>query len=107
MSTVTPQALGALIKRTGVRKSASKRGNSYNYHTEGYQLTRQYGGRYTLNYYARLQMALPSDQERESFNARREQALSLIGKALADKGISHELRDGTLWISLESEMAVA
>lgn len=106
-TTITPQALGSLIKRTGIKKSADKKGNFYNYHTEGYQLTRQYGGRYTLDYYARLQMARPSDYEREAFQARRDEAFRLVFEALTAKGISHEFRDGTLWIDLTREMAVA
>lgn len=107
MATITPQALGSLIKRTGIKKSADKKGNFYNYHTEGYSLVRQHGQRYTVNYYSRLQMARPSEQERESFQARRDAAFCLIFQALSAKGISHEFRDGTLWIDLAQEMAVA
>jgi hypothetical protein len=103
----TPQALGALIKRTGVLKSADRKGNFYNYHTEGYTLTRQYGGRYTVEYYRRLELARPTEQERERFQARRDEAFRLIFQALSAKGIHHEFRDGTLWIDLEKEMAVA
>lgn len=99
----TPQALGALIKRTGVLKSANKKGNFYNYHTEGYTLTRQYGGRYTVEYYRRLELARPSEQAEERFQARRDEAFRLITEALSAKGISHEFTDGTLWINLQAQ----
>ena len=106
-TTITPQALGSLIKRTGVKKSIDKKGNFYNYHTEGYRLTRQYGSDYTVEYYRRLEMARPTEQDQERFQARREEAFRLIAEALTAKGISHEFTDGTLWVSLELEGAVA
>lgn len=97
-----PQTLGALIKRTGVMKSENRKGNFYNYNTEGYSLTRQYGNRYTVNYYQRLTLGSMSDSQRESFNERRENGLALITQALEDKGIK-VTRDGdTLWIELEN-----
>lgn len=98
--TVTPQALGSLIKRTGVLKSADRKGNSYNYHTEGYTLTRQHGNRYTVDYYPRLQLALRSESQEQAFQARRQQALDTIVQALTAKGISCELQGSTLWIEL-------
>ena len=100
--TTTPQALGSLIKRTGVMKSADRKGNSYNYHTEGYTLTRQYGKKYTVDYYPRLQLARNSEAQELAFQARREEALATIAQALTAKGISCELKGRTLWIELEA-----
>lgn len=100
--TITPQALGSLIKRTGVMKSADRKGNSYNYHTEGYTLTRQYGNRYTLDYYPRLQLARSEAQEL-AFLDRRAVALATISKALGSKGITFYIKDNTIWIDLGAE----
>jgi hypothetical protein len=101
--TVTPQALGSLIKRTGIMKSADRKGNSYNYHTEGYTLTRQYGKKYTLHYYPRLQLARPSEAQEQAFATRRAEAYEKITQALASKGIKFSIENGTLWIELEAE----
>ena len=103
MNTITPQALGALIKRTGARKAQSKQGNFYNYHTEGYTLTRQYGGRYTVEYHGRLQMARRTEAEWQAISERRNEAFRLIAEALTAKGITYELQDETLWINLENK----
>lgn len=106
---ITPQALGAIIKRTGVTKSASRKGNFYNYNTEGYRLTRQYDGRYTVEYYARLELVRRTDSEQARFYERQEQAFNLIIKALEDKAIPYEFQasTGTLWINIKAEKAVA
>jgi len=101
--TITPQALGALIKRSGVMKSADRKGNSYNYNTEGYSLTRQAGQKYTLNYYRRLQLARPTEAQELAFQARHAEALDTIAKALAAKGITFTLDGSTLWIDLEDK----
>jgi diphthamide synthase (EF-2-diphthine--ammonia ligase) len=99
--TVTPQALGSLIKRTGIMKSQSKKGNSYNYHTEGYTLTRQYGKRYTFEYWGRLQLSILSPSQQDALNERRREALSTVLRVLSEKGISTRLEGTTLWIILE------
>lgn len=99
----TPQALGAIIKRTGIIKSEQRKGNFYGYNTEGYALTRQYGKRYTVNYYARMQMARETEVQREAFLKRETEALAKIKQTLADKGIKYEIQDGTLWINLEEK----
>jgi hypothetical protein len=101
--TVTPQALGSLIKRTGIMKSADRKGNSYNYHTEGYTLTRQAGNRYTVDYYPRLQLARPSEAQEQEFMTRRSVALATISKALAGKGITFYIKDTTIWVELEAK----
>lgn len=100
--TITPQALGSLIKRTGVMKSADRKGNSYNYHTEGYTLTRQSGKRYTFNYYPRLQLARPSEAQEQAFNERMHHAFSVVKQALESKGVHFYADRGCLWIDLEA-----
>lgn len=99
--TVTPQALGSLIKRTGVLKSHTKKGNSYNYHSEGYTLTRQYGKRYTFEYWGRLQLSILSPSQQQALDERRREALATVLRVLTDKGISTRLEGTTLWIILE------
>lgn len=102
--TVTPQKLGAIIKRTGIRKSETRRGNSYRYHTEGYELTRQYGkGNYILSYYSRLTLARPSEAETEAYYQRMHEAFSLVSRALAAADIHHFIDNGMVYISLEEE----
>lgn len=101
--TVTPQALGALIKRTGIKKSETRRGTSYRYHTEGYELTRQHGKNYAFNYYRRLTLALPSEAESEAYYQRMHEAFSLVSRALTAAEISHYTDGGVIWISLEEE----
>lgn len=96
-----PQALGAMIKRTGIRKSESRKGNFYNYHTEGYTLTRQYRKQYTFEYVGRLQMAMKTESEREQLAERRREALAQVLRLLTDKGIRTRLDETTLWIMLE------
>jgi hypothetical protein len=98
--TVTPQALGSLIKRTGILKSADRKGNSYSYHTEGYTLTRQAGTNYTFNYYPRLQLARPSEAQEQAFNDRMHHAFSVVKQALEAKGIYFYADNGCLWIDL-------
>ena len=97
---MTPQALGAMIKRTGIRKAESRKGNFYNYHTEGYTLTRQYGKQYTFEYVGRLQMAMRTEAEREQLAERRREALAQVLRLLSDKGIQTKLDETTLWITL-------
>jgi hypothetical protein len=99
---MTPQALGAMIKRTGITKSASRKGNFYNYHTEGYTLTRQHSNKYTFDYVGRLQMAIRTEAEQERLAERRREALEKVLRLLQDKGIKTELSETTLWITLET-----
>jgi hypothetical protein len=100
--TITPQALGSLIKRTGVMKSADRKGNSFNYHTEGYSLTRQWGYKYTLNYYSRLSLARPTEGQEQAFQARQAEAFDKITQALEAKGIRYTIDGSTIWIYLEA-----
>lgn len=99
---MTPQALGAMIKRTGITKSASRKGNFYNYYTEGYRLTRQYGNKYTFDYVGRLELARRTEAEQERLAERRREALEKVLRLLQDKGIKTELSETTLWIDLET-----
>lgn len=99
---ITPQALGSLIKRTGVMKSADRKGNSFNYHTEGYTLTRQWGYKYTIEYYPRLSLARPTEGQEQAFRARQVEAFDKITQALEAKGIRYTLDGGTIWIYLEA-----
>lgn len=85
---ITPQKLGGILKSTGVRKSKNKKGNFYNYNTEGYRLNRQWAGRYTIDYVKELRLSIMTDREHESFMQRQSEALSEIAKALTDKGVS-------------------
>jgi hypothetical protein len=98
--TMTPQALGSLIKRTGILKSDDRKGNSYSYHTEGYTLTRQAGTKYTFNYYPRLQLALRTEAQEQAFNDRMQHAFSVVKQALESKGIYYYVDGGCLWIDL-------
>ena len=97
------QTLGAMIKRTGIMKAQDRKGNMYNYHTEGYRLTREYGNRYSFNYYGRLQMARLTEGQEEALNERRREALSKVLNLLIDKGIATELDGTTLYITLPKE----
>jgi predicted DNA-binding WGR domain protein len=97
----TPQALGAMIKRTGIMKSQDRKGNMYNYHTEGYSLVRQYGKRYTFNYYGRLQMARLTEAQEQALNERRRDALNKVLNLMMEKNIRTELEGTTLIITLE------
>jgi len=98
---MTPQALGTLIKKTGVRKSESKRGNSFRYHTEGYSLNNQGKGSYYLTYYSRLSLVRETPEAEKSFNERKEQGLKVIFDTLQAKGlkVSRDSND-YLWIEL-------
>lgn len=98
---MTPQALGALIKRTGITKSQSKKGNSYNYYTEGYTLTRQYGNRYSFSYCGRLQLARETESQIQSLNERKAEAFAKAEQALKDKGIRYTLDVHHIMIELE------
>jgi hypothetical protein len=98
--TITPQALGSLIKRTGILKSADRKGNSYRYHTEGYTLTRQSGDRYIIEYYPRLQLGIRTESQELAFQTRRTEALATITEALASKGITFYTESESLWIDL-------
>lgn len=99
---MTPQALGAMIKRTGIRKSKSRKGNFYNYYTEGYTLTRQHANKYTFDYVGRLELARRTEAEQERLAERRREALEKVLRLLQDKGIKTELSETTLWIDLET-----
>ena len=99
---MTPQALGAMIKRTGITKSASRKGNFYNYYTEGYRLTRQHGNKYTFDYVGRLELARRTEAEQERLAERRSEAMQKVLTLLESKGIKVEISDGTLWITLET-----
>jgi len=98
---MTPQALGAMIKRTGIMKAQDRKGNMYNYHTEGYRLTREYGNRYSFNYYGRLQMARLTEAQEQALNERRREALNKVLNLMMEKNIQTELDGTTLIITLE------
>jgi len=97
---MTPQALGALIKRTGVRKSESRKGNHFNYHTEGYSLSNQGGGVYSLSYYSKMSLVRETPEAEKSFNERQEQGLKTIFEALQAKGIKVSYGDYSMRIEL-------
>jgi hypothetical protein len=99
---MTPQALGAMIKRTGITKSASRKGNFYNYHTEGYRLTRQYGNKYIFDYVGRLELARRTEAEWARLAEKRNEAMQKVLTLLESKGIKAEILDDTLWITLEA-----
>lgn len=104
---MTPQQLGAIIKKTGVRKSEDRKGNFYNYHTEGYSLVREYPkNRYSLRYYQRLQLARESEAQEQAFQERKREAFEVIEKALHDKGVAVERQGDILWITLPVAVAV-
>ena len=97
------QQLGKIIKGAGIMKSQSRKGNMYNYHTEGYELTRQYGNRYSFNYYGRLQLARLTESQEQALNERRREAISTVLRLLSDKGIPTELDGTTIFITLPQE----
>jgi hypothetical protein len=84
---ITPQRLGSIVKSSGVRKSRDKKGNFYNYHTEGYRLNSHWKGRYTIEYVKELRLSIMTDSERDNFEQRKNEALSVIAKSLTDKGV--------------------
>ena len=98
---ITPQRLGSIVKSSGVRKSRDKKGNFYNYNTEGYRVNRQWAGRYTIDYVKELRLAIMTDREHESFLLRESEALTTIAKALTDKGLTFEMsnRDITIYLT--------
>ena len=105
---MTPQQLGALIKRTGIRKSARRKGRMYSYNTEGYRLERQYpGNRYTLDYRGETTLAPRSDWERERIAGRERELFDKVTAILLEKGIACEEREGSLWITLPVEEKVS
>jgi hypothetical protein len=98
-----PQTLGAIIKRTGILKSQQRKGNMYNYSTEGYTLTRQAGNVYTFDYYGRLELARRTESQEHALNERRREAVSKVLRALEDKGIPTLLDGLTIHITLPTE----
>jgi hypothetical protein len=97
---MTPQALGALIKRTGVRKSENRKGNHFNYHTEGYSLSNQGQGVYSLSYYSRLSLVRETPEAEQSFNERQAQGLKTIFETLQAKGVKVVLGESNMRIEL-------
>jgi hypothetical protein len=98
------QQLGKIIKSTGIMKSENRKGNMYNYHTEGYTLDRQYDGRYLFDYHARLELARRTEAQQEALNERRREALSKVLKVLGDKGIHTLFVGTTIYITLPQEV---
>lgn len=98
-----PQQLGTIIKGTGILKSQSRKGNMYNYHTEGYTLTRQYGNIYSFDYYGRLELARRSEAQEQALQERRQEAVAKVLKVLEDRGIVTELKGSTIFITLPTE----
>lgn len=96
---ITPQRLGSIVKASGVRKSKSKKGNFYNYNTEGYRVNRQWKS-YSIDYVKELRLSMMTDRERESFEQRRTEAIATIAKTLTDKGLSFELNNDEITIYL-------
>lgn len=96
---ITPQRLGSIVKASGVRKSKSKKGNFYNYNTEGYRVNRQWKS-YSIDYVKELRLSIMTDRERESFEQRRTEAIATIAKTLTDKGLSFELNNDEITIYL-------
>lgn len=97
------QQLGRIIKSTGIMKCESRKGNMYNYHTEGYELTRQAGNQYSFNYYGRLQLARLTEGQENALNERRREALSKVLAVLGERGIPTELDGTTIFITLPQE----
>lgn len=96
---ITPQRLGSIVKASGVRKSKSKKGNFYNYNTEGYRVNRQWKS-YSIDYVKELRLSIMTDRERESFEQRRTEAIATIAKTLTDKGLSFKLNNDEITIHL-------
>lgn len=97
---LTPQRLGSIVKSSGVRKSKNKKGNFYNYHTEGYRLERHWKGRYTIEYVKELRLTIMTDSERQRFEQRQGEALTAIANALTAKGLTFEKDNETITIYL-------
>jgi hypothetical protein len=98
-----PQTLGAIIKRTGILKSQQRKGNMYNYSTEGYTLTRQYDGRYIFDYYGRLELARRTESQEHALNERRREAVHKVLTVLGERGIPTLLDGMTIYITLPTE----
>jgi hypothetical protein len=97
---ITPQRLGSIVKASGVRKSKNKKGNFYNYNTEGYRIDRHWKGRYTIEYLKELRFTIMTEGERDSFERREKEALSAIAKTLTDKAIKFEVEGDTITLYL-------
>lgn len=101
---ITPQRLGAIIKKTGVRKAVYRKGRMYPFWTEGYHLDRHHTDVYTLSYDKETTLSRMSDWAHERFRETQAGALSTICSALSAHGIKWEI-DGsnTVWITIPQE----
>lgn len=102
---ITPQRLGSIVKNSKVRKSQNRKGNYYNYNTEGYRLDSHWRGRYTVEYVKELRLTIMSDSERERFEQRKSEALASIAKALTEKGVAFEMDGGAITLYLKDPRA--
>jgi len=102
---ITPQRLGGIVKSSKVRKSQNRKGNYYNYHTEGYRLDSHWRGRYTIEYVKELRLTIMSDTERERFEQRKSEALALIAKTLTEKGVTFEMEGDSITLYLKDPRA--
>ena len=103
---MTPQQLGALIKRTGVRKSQNRKGRFYAYNTEGYELQRGWPkNQYHLTYRGETTLARETEHQLQRLDERRTAGIAVIRAALIAKGITVEDNGGGLLITLEEELA--
>lgn len=100
---ITPQRLGSIVKSSGVRKSKNKKGNFYNYNTEGYRVNRQWKS-YTIDYVKELRISMMTDSERERFEQRHNEALETIAKTLTDKGLVFEQDANNITIVLAEQV---
>lgn len=97
---ITPQRLGSIVKSSGARKSKNKKGNFYNYHTEGYRLQGHWKGRYTIEYVRELRLTIMTDSERQRFEQRQSEALTAIANVLTAKGLTFEKESDTITLYL-------
>lgn len=102
---MTPQQLGAIIKRTGVRKAQYRRGRSFPYWTEGYVLDRGYPrNKYHLKYRGETTLALRDEFQRERLDQRAREGMEKIRAALLAKGVTVEENGGDFIITLPGEL---
>lgn len=97
---ITPQRLGSIVKNSKARKSQNRKGNYYNYHTEGYRLDSHWRGRYTIEYVDELRLTTMTEFARERFEQRKSEALALITKALTEKGVRFEMQGDLITLHL-------